>query len=167
MLLAPDIREWLDAEHPARWVHELVEDVLDLGPILDGYTEVRGAPPYDPRLMMKILIYGYSYGITSSRELERRCRDDVALRFLTAQQAPDFVVISRFRARHGEAFKALFTQSLALCAKAGLVRLGRVALDGSKVQASASRHRAMSYDRMVRAEGELASQVQALLDTAK
>jgi len=166
MLLAPDIREWLDAEHPARWVNELVEDVLDLGPILDGYTEVRGAPPYDPRLMMKILIYGYSYGITSSRELERCCRDDVALRFLTAQQAPDFVVISRFRARHGEAFKALFTQSLALCAKAGLVRLGRVALDGSKVQASASRHRAMSYDRMVRAEGELASQVQALLADA-
>jgi transposase len=166
MLLAPDIREWLDAEHPARWVNELVEDVLDLGPILDGYTEVRGAPPYDPRLMMKILIYGYSYGITSSRELERRCRDDVALRFLTAQQAPDFVVISRFRARHGEAFKALFTQSLALCAKAGLVRLGWVALDGSKVQASASRHRAMSYDRMVRAEGELASQVQALLADA-
>jgi len=113
------------------------------------------------------LIYGYSHGITSSRALERRCHDDVAYGFLTAQQAPDFVAISRFRTRHAEAFKKLFTQSLALCAQAGLVSLGRVALDGSKIRASASRHRAMSYDRMVRAEGELASEVEALLADAE
>ncbi len=135
----------------------LVEYGLDLSPIYDDYTEVRGGPPYDPRLMVKILIYGYSHGITSSRALERRCHDDIAYGFLTAQQAPDFVAISRFRTRHAEAFKKLFTQSLALCAQAGLVCLGRVALDGSKIRASASRHRAMSYDRMVRAEGELAA----------
>ena len=100
-----------------------------------------GGPPYDPRLMVKVLIYGYSHGITSSRALERRCHDDIAYGFLTAQQAPDFVAISRFRTRHAEAFKELFTQSLALCAQAGLVSLGRVALDGSKIRASASRHR--------------------------
>jgi len=166
MLLAPDIRDWVAAEHPARWVDALVEDGLDLSPIYDDYTEVRGGPPYDPRLMVKVLIYGYSQGITSSRALERRCHDDVAFGFLTAQQAPDFVAISRFRTRHAEAFKELFTQSLALCAQAGLVSLGRVALDGSKIRASASRHRAMSYDRMVRAEGELAAEVEALLADA-
>jgi len=99
--------------------------------------------------------------------LERRCQDDIAFRFLTAQAAPDFVAINRFRARHGAALKELFTQSLTLCAQAGLVSLGRVALDGTKVRASASRHRAMSYDRMVRAEGELAAEVDALLADAE
>jgi len=167
MLLAPDIRDWVGPGHPARWVNDLVEQGLDLGPIYDDYTDVRGGPPYDPRLMVKVLIYGYSHGITSSRALERRCHDDVAFGFLTAQQAPDFVAISRFRTRHAEAFKELFTQSLALCAQAGLVSLGRVALDGSKIRASASRHRAMSYDRMVRAEGELAAEVEALLADAE
>ena len=167
MLLAPDLRDWVAEGHPARWVNDLVEHALDLSAIYDDYTEVRGGPPYDPRLMVKVLIYGYSQGITSSRALERRCHDDVAFGFLTAQQAPDFVAISRFRTRHAEAFKELFTQSLSLCAQAGLVSLGRVALDGSKVRASASRHRAMSYDRMVRAEGELAAEVQALLADAE
>jgi len=167
MLLAPDLRDWLPGDHPARWVDDLVEHGLDLAPFFDDYTEVRGAPPYDPRLMLKLLIYGYSNGVTSSRELERRCHHDVAFMFLTAQAAPDFVAISRFRKRHLRAFTALFTQALALCAQAGLVSLGRVALDGSKVRASASRHRAMSYDRMVRAEGELAAQVEELLAEAE
>ena len=127
MLLAPDIRDWLAAGHPARWVNDLVEDGLDLSPIYDDYTDVRGGPPYDPRLMVKILIYGYSHGITSSRALERRCHDDIAFGFLTAQQAPDFVAISRFRARHAETFKELFIQSLVLCAirfvQSGTLRL--------------------------------------------
>lgn len=167
MLLAPDLRDWLAADHAARWVDDLVEHGLDLSSVYADYTEVRGAPPYDPRLMLKILIYGYSHGITSSRALERRCHDDIAFRFLTAQAAPDFVAINRFRARHGAALKALFTQSLTLCAGAGLVSLGRVALDGTKVRAAASRHRAMSYDRMVRAESELAAEVDALLADAE
>lgn len=167
MLLAPDLRDWLPVDHPARWVDDLVEHGLDLAPLYDDYTEARGAPPYDPRLMLKLLIFGYSNGITSSRALERRCHHDVAFMFLTAQAAPDFVAISRFRTRHLKAFTALFTQALGLCAQAGLVSLGNVALDGSKVRASASRHRAMSYDRMVRAEGELAAQVQALLVDAE
>lgn len=117
--------------------------------------------------MLKILVYGYSHGITSSRALEPRCQDDVAFRFLTAQAAPDFVAISRFRSRHGAALKQLFVQSLALCAQAGLVSLGRVALDGTKLRASASRHRAMSYDRMVRAEAALAAEVDTLVAEAE
>jgi len=94
MLLAPDLRDWLAADHPARWVDDLVEHGLDLSAIYADYTEVRGAPPDEPRLMLKILIYGYSDGVTSSRALERRCHDDIAFRFLTAQAAPDFVAIS-------------------------------------------------------------------------
>ncbi len=166
MLLPADLREWLPAGHPARMVDDLVEHGLDLAGVYADYTEVRGAPPYDPRLMVKVLVYGYSHGITSSRALERRCHDDIAFRFLTAQAAPDFVAIARFRTRHGAALQALFTQSLALCARAGLLRLGRVALDGTKVRASASRHRAMSYERMLRTERELAEQVAGLLAEA-
>jgi len=166
MLLPADLREWLPAGHPARMVDDLVEHGLDLAGVYADYTEVRGAPPYDPRLMVKVLVYGYSHGITSSRALERRCHDDIAFRFLTAQAAPDFVAIARFRTRHGAALRALFTQSLALCARAGLVSLGRVALDGTKVRASASRHRAMSYERMLRTERELAEQVAGLLAEA-
>jgi len=166
MLLPADLREWLPGGHPARMVDDLVEHGLDLAGVYADYTEVRGAPPYDPRLMVKVLVYGYSHGVTSSRALERRCHDDVAFRFLTAQAAPDFVAIARFRTRHGAALQALFTQSLALCARAGLLRLGRVALDGTKVRASASRHRAMSYDRMLRTERELAEQVAGLLAEA-
>ncbi len=167
MLLAPDVRDWISADHPARWVDDLIEHGLDLTAFYDDYKEARGAPSYDPRLMLKLLVLGYSHGVTSSRELERRCQQDVAYMFLTAQAAPDFVVISRFRKRHLEAFTALFTQVLGLCAQAGLVSLGNVALDGSKIRASASRHRAMSYDRMVRAEAELATEVEALLAEAE
>jgi transposase len=85
MLLAPDLRDWLATDHPARWVDDLVEYGLDLSPFYDDYAEARGAPPYDPRLMLKLLIFGYSNGITSSRALERRCQHDVAFMFLTAQ----------------------------------------------------------------------------------
>jgi len=107
--------------------------------------------------MVKILIYGYSHGITSSRALERRCQDDIAFRFLTAQAAPDFVAINRFRARHGAALKELFTQSLTLCAQAGLVSLGRVAWMG---RSAGQREPAPGDElrRMVRAEGELAAE---------
>src|SRR5450756_3172757 len=167
MLVAPDLRDWLGAGHPARWVDDLVEHGLDLSGVYAGYTDVRGGPPYDPRLMLKVLIYGYSHGITSSRALERRCHDDIAFRFLTAQAAPDFVAISRFRTRHGAVLKALFTQSLTLCAQAGLVSLGRVALDGTKLRAAASRHRAMSYDRMGPKIEELQAQVAAILAEAE
>src|SRR5680860_1491197 len=159
LLLPPDLRDWLPAEHPARMVDDLVEFGLDLAGIYASYTESRGAPPYDPRLMLKVLIYGYSNGVTSSRALERRCQDYVSFRFLTADAAPDFVAISRFRVRHGAALKALFTQSLALC--------GRPRLTSPARPHNASRHRAMSYDRMVRAEAELEDEVATLLADAE
>ena len=92
---------------PSRPIDDLVEHGLDLRPFYDDYTKARGAPPCDPRLLLKLLIFGYSNGVTSSRELERRCHHDVAYMFLTAQAAPDFVVISWFRKRHGKAFAAL------------------------------------------------------------
>ena len=125
MLLAPDIRDWLAAEHPARWVDALVEEGLDLSPIYHEYTEVRGGPPYDPRLIVKILVYGYSHGITSSRALERRCHDDIAYGLLTAQQVPDFVACSRFSdpARGGV--------KEAVHAVTGVVRPGRPGLAGA------------------------------------
>ena len=163
MLLAPDLRVWLAVGHVACWADDLVQLGLGLSAVYPDYIEVRGAAPYDPRLMLKILICGYSYGITSSRALEWCCYGDIAFRSLTVQAAPDFVAISRFRARHGAASKALFTQSLALCARAGRVSLGRVALDGTKVRAAVSRYRPTSNDRMVRAEFELAGEVDVLL----
>ncbi len=167
LLMPPSLEEWLPEDHLGRFVSDLVDDVLDLAPILAGYTEASGAPPYDPRLMLKVLIFGYATGVTSSREIERRCVVDVAFRFLAANAAPDYRSVSRFRRRHLVAIDALFNQGLALCAEAGLVRLGRVAIDGTKVRASASRHKAMSYDRMVTKESEIAEQVRALLEEAE
>ena len=99
-------------------------------------------------MMLKLLLFAYSTGVTSSLEMERRCHVDVAFRWLSANAAPDYRSISRFRRRHLDAIDALFVQVLALCAEAGLVRLGRVALDGTKLRASASKHKAMSYDPM-------------------
>jgi hypothetical protein len=118
-------------------------------------------------MMLKLLLWGYSCGVTSSREMERRCGTDVAFRFLSANQAPDYRSIARFRRRHLSALDALFVQTLALCAEAGLVTLGRVALDGTKLRASASRHKAMSYDRLGPKIQEYEAQVRSLLEEAE
>ncbi|MGW2938748.1 transposase, partial [Streptomyces sp. NPDC001156] len=126
LLLPPSLAEWLPEDHLARFVADLVDEVLDLGPVLADYTEKRGYPPYDPRLMVRLLIYGYTTGIRSSRAIERRCVDDVAFRFLAADQAPDFRSIARFRRRHLHALADLFLQSLHLAQKLGMVKLGRV-----------------------------------------
>lgn len=162
LLLAPSIQEWLPDDHLARYVSDLVEVGLDLAPIYAGYEEERGYPPYDPRLMLKLLLYGYATGTPSSRKLEQRTYDDVAVRFLCADQHPDYRSIARFRRRHLQALGELFTQALALCARAGLVRLGRVALDGTKLRANASRRKAMSYERMTREERRLEAELRAL-----
>ncbi|KOV66468.1 transposase, partial [Streptomyces sp. AS58] len=174
LLLPPSLDEWLPEDHLARFVADLVDDVLDLGPVLADYTEKRGFPPYDPRLMVRLLIYGYTTGIRSSRAIERKCADDVAFRFLAADQAPDFRSIARFRRRHLDALAGLFLQSLHLAQKLGMVRLGRVALDGTKLEASASKHKAMSYGRLtdkeerVEAEtAELEARAAALLAEAE
>jgi transposase len=166
-LLPPSIDDWVPEGHLARFVSELVDEVLDLGPFLAAYTEARGYPPYDPRLMLKLLIYGYVTGVRSSRAIERRCADDVALRFLAANQAPDYRSVARFRRRHLTALAGLFLQVLELCRAAGMVKLGRVALDGTKVRANASRRKAMSYARMQEREAALQDEVDRMLAEAE
>src|SRR5665213_3348422 len=140
-LIPPSLDDWLPEGHLARFVSDLVEEVLDLGPFLSAYKEVRGYPPYDPRLMLKLLLYGYVTGTRSSRAIERACTDVVAFRWLAANQSPDFRSIARFRRRHLTALRELFGVSLGLCRQAGMVRLGTVALDGTKVRADASRRK--------------------------
>jgi len=167
LLLPPSLDDWLPAEHMARFVAELVDEHLDLSRIRAGYTEGRGAPPYDPRLMVRLLIYGYCTGVRSSRRLEAACVEVVAFRWLAAGQAPDYRSIARFRRRHLSALGHLFVQALALCQAAGMVRLGRVALDGTKLRANASRRKAMSYARMSEKEKILAQEVSALLAEAE
>ena len=166
-LLPPSLDDWLPGDHEARFVSEVVEELLDLSPIYSSYASASGAPPYDPRMMLKLLLYAYATGVTSSREIEHRCQTDVAFRWLTANAAPDYRSTSRFRRRHLDALRPLFLQVLGLCAKAGLVRLGRVALDGTKLIANASRHKAMSYDRIVPKIEELQAEVDALLAEAE
>jgi len=166
-LMPPSIADWVPEDHLARFVSELVDEVIDLGPFLAVFTEKRGFPPYDPRLMLKLLIYGYTTGVRSSRGIEKRCHDDVAFRFLAANQAPDFRSVARFRRRHLAALDALFLEVLKLCQEAGMVKLGRVALDGSKVRANASRRKAMSYKRMTEREADLQREVDDLLRDAE
>ncbi len=166
-LMPPSLRDWLPDDHVALFVSELVEEVLDLTPFLASYTEARGFPPYHPRLMLKVLLYGYTTGVPSSRKIETRCHDDVAFRYLAANGAPDFRSIARFRRRHLAALEALFLQVLALCQQAGMVKMGRVALDGTKVKANASRHKAMSYDRMCAAQETLEAEVEAMMGEAE
>lgn len=167
LLLPPSLDDWLPPEHLARFVAELVDEHLDLSRIHAVYTEGRGGPPYDPRLMVRILLYGYTTGVRSSRRLEAACVDVVAFRWLAAGVAPDYRAIARFRKRHLSALGHLFVQALALCQAAGMVSLGQVALDGTKVRANASRRKAMSYARMSEKEKVLAEEVSALLADAE
>ncbi|MFV1962923.1 MAG: transposase, partial [Acidimicrobiia bacterium] len=118
-LMPPSIDDWLPEGHTARFIAETVE-LLDLSVVYDSYVEASGAPPYDPTMMLKLLFYAYSTGVTSSREMERRCHVDVAFRWLTANSAPDYRSIARFRRRHLVALDDLFTQVLVLCSEAGL-----------------------------------------------
>jgi len=162
MLMPEDSREWVPAGDLAHFVGDLVEEVLDLSAIYDSYVEERGFPPYDPRLMVKLLVYGYAIGITASRRLETATHRDVAVRMLCAGQQPDYRAIARFRKRHLDALAELFVQSLGLCRRAGLVRLHALAVDGTKLRANASRHKAMSYERMLKAEADLDAETKEL-----
>lgn len=160
LLLSPVLSEWLPEGHLAHFVSDLVESgALDLSAIYADYEEGRGYPPYDPRLMVKLLVYGYATGVVSSRRLERATYEDVAVRMLCAGQHPDYRSIARFRARHLQALGELFVQALRLCQQARLVGLGTLALDGTKLRANASRHKAMSYERMVKAEAQLEAEI--------
>jgi transposase len=168
LLMSPVLSEWVPEGDLAHFVCDLVEHGgLDLAAVYASYEEERGFPPYDPRLMVKLLVYGYANGICSSRKLEQATYHHVAVRMLCAGQHPDYRSIARFRARHLEALSELFVQALRLCAQAGLVRLGRLALDGTKLRANASRHKAMSYDRMAKKEAELEGEIAALRARAK
>ena len=166
-LMPPSLRDWLPDDHLALFVSELVDEVLDLTPFLASYTEARGFPPYHPKLMLKLLLYGYTSGVRSSRKIETRCHEDVAFRYLAANSAPDFRSIARFRRRHLPALESLFMQALTLCQQVGMVKMGRVALDGTKVKANASRHKAMSYDRMCAAQENLEAEVEAMMAEAE
>src|SRR2546426_103579 len=168
LLLPPDLREWLRADHLALYVSDVVES-LDLSGILQVYEEGdgRGRPPYHPALMVKLLIYGYCIGKMSSRKLEQATYDDVAFRVLSCNQQPDHDSIAGFRKRHLKELGRLFVQVLQLCERAGLVKLGHVAIDGTKIKANASKYQSLSYARMKDAEQELATEVARLLSEAQ
>lgn len=166
-LLPPSVHEFVPAGHLAHFVRDTVREALDLSAILDTYSEERGYPPYHPGMMVALLLYAYSRGLYSSRRIAQACEERVDFMAVTGLNKPDFRTISEFRRRHLDALAALFEQVLRLCQSAGLVRLGHVAVDGTKIKANASRHKAMSYGRMKTAEAKLAAEVQAWLKAAE
>ncbi len=167
-LLPPSPLEWLREGHLAYFVLDVVGE-LDLSSIERAVQakDPRGERPYDPRMMTALLVYGYAVGVASSRKIERATDEDVAFRVIAAGARPDHTRISEFRRTHLAALAGLFVQVLRLCQAAGLVKLGHVALDGTKVKANASKHKAMSYDRMQRSERELRAEVDRLLAEAE
>lgn len=165
--LPPDIRKWLPEDHLALFVSDVV-DTLDLSEIKEEYLHLQGGrPAYHPAMMVKLLFYGYCVGIRSSRRIEKKTYDDVAFRVLSCDRHPDHSRISDFRKRHLDAISRLFVRVLEICQDFGLVKLGHVALDGTKVKANASKHKAMSYGRMAKKERELARDVEKLLKEAE
>jgi transposase len=169
LLLPPALQEWLPEGHLAWFISDVVDHALDLSPILATYEtgDGRGQPPYHPALLVKLLLYAYCTGKPSSRQIEQATYDEVPYRVLAANQHPDHDTLAAFRQTHLEALAGLFLQGLRLCQQAGLVKLGHVALDGSKVLANASKHKAMSYGRMEEAERKLTAEITALLAEAQ
>jgi len=166
LLLPPSLHDWLPDHHLAYFVSDVV-DSFDLRDIEAGYEdETRGAPPYHPAMMVKVLVYGYCTGVYSSRRIARHVLEDVAFRVLAAGNTPDFRTISDFRLRHLKALTGLFEQTLRVARKAGLLKMGHVALDSTKLRANASKHKAMSYGRMKTDEARLAAEVAAMLKQA-
>lgn len=165
-LLPPSIQDLVPAGHMAHFVRETVRNGLDLSRIMEVYSEERGYPPYHPGMMVALLLYAYSRGVYSSRRIAKGCEERLDFAAVTGMQRPDFRTISDFRKRHLPALADLFVQVLKLCRAAGLVKLGHVALDGTKIQANASKRKAMSYGRMKEAEAKLAMEVQRWLAQA-
>lgn len=167
LLLPPDLRQWLPQGHVAYFVLDLLGE-LDLSEIYASYDGSKGGRPgFDPRLMVGLLLYAYCQGVASSRKIEKATYESVPFRVLATNQHPDHDTIAEFRRRHLSALSGLFVQVLHLCQKAGLVRLGHVAMDGTKLRANASKHKAMSYGRMKEKVTELEAQVEALLAEAE
>ena len=159
LLLPAVVDDFVPEGHPARLIRDMVQDELDLSAILKAYESMRGQPPYLPVMMTALLLYAYSVGIFSSRKIARACVERVDFMVVTALEKPDFRTVNDFRKRHLKALEGLFVQVLRLCSRAGLVKLGHVSLDGTKVQANASRHKAMSYERMCSEEKRLEAEV--------
>ena len=168
LLLPPDLREWLPEDHLALFISDVVDE-LDLSGIVRSYEsgDGRGRPPYHPVMMVKLLVYGYCIGRMSSRKIERATYEDVAFRVLACNQHPDHDSIAGFRKRHLQELAGLFVQVLKMCERAGLVKLGKVAIDGSKLRANASKRKAMSYDRMCEKERQLVAEVARLMREAE
>jgi transposase len=165
-LLPPSVQDLVPCGHIAHFVRDTVRDGLDLSAIVESYEEERGYPPYHPGMMTALLVYGYSQGVYSSRRIAKACQERLDFAAVTGLQHPDFRTISDFRKRHLQALSGLFVQVLGLCRAVGLAKLGHVALDGTKIKASASKHKAMSYGRMKGAEEKLAAEVSEWLKQA-
>ena len=167
LLLPPSLRDWLPEHHLAFFVSDLI-DHMDLSAITAVYEEEeRGYPPYHPVMLTKVLVYAYCVGVFSSRRIQRRLMEDVAFRVLAAGNQPDFRTIADFRKRHLAALQGFFEQVLDVARDLGTLRVGRVALDGSKVKANASKHKAMSYGRMKEKRKQLRDEVAQLLAQAE
>jgi transposase len=159
LLLPVTVQDFVDEDHLARFVVGLVVEHLDLREIEAAYASERGQPPFDPAMMTALLLYAYCNGVYSSRRIAKASRERVDFMSIVGLDAPDFRTISDFRKRHLKSLASLFTQVLKLCAQAGLVKLGHVALDGTKIKANASKHKAMSYERMAKRAAELEAEV--------
>jgi transposase len=167
LLLPPSLRDWLPEDHLAYFVSDLI-DQLNLSAITTVYEdEERGYPPYHPVMLTKVLVYAYCVGIFSSRRIQRRLLEDIPFRVLAAGNEPDFRTIADFRQTHLTALRGFFEQVLRLARELGAPRVGRVALDGSKVKANASKHKAMSYGRMREKQHQLREEVKQLLAQAE
>ena len=167
LLLPPSLREWVAEEHLVYFVSDVV-DQLDLSAIHAVYgEEKRGQPPYDPRLMTKLLVYGYCTGVFSSRRIQKRLQEDIPFKVLAAGNEPDFRTISDFRKIHIGTLQGLFEQVLEMALEVGAVKVGRVTVDGTKVKANASKHKAMSYGRMEEKQEQLRDEVKQLLEQAE
>lgn len=167
LLLPPNLLAWLPEGHLARFILDMVEQ-LDLSTIYNSYGgDGPGQLPYDPEMMVCLLLYAYCIGVSSSRKIEKKTHKDIVLRVIAANRWPDHDSICEFRKKHLKALAALFVQILRLCQEVGLVKLGHVALDGTKIKANASKHKAMSYGRTRKTKEELEKEIEELLKKAE
>lgn len=166
-LLPASVTDYVSPDHLSRLIVSLVREALDLSAIEGSYRSVVGQPPFDPRMMTALLLNAYASGVYGSRRIARASRERADFMMIVAGDAPDFRTISEFRRRHLEALSGLFVQVLRLAEKAGLVKLGHVSLDGTKIKANASRHKAMSYGYMKKREAELKAEVDRWLAAAE
>jgi len=166
-LLPPSVQDYVPPDHLSRLIVTLVREELDLSAIAGSYRSVLGQPPFDPRMMTALLLHGYASSVYSSRRIAKAAVERADFMMIVAGDPPDFRTVAEFRKRHLKALAGLFVQVLKLAEKAGLVKLGHVALDGTKIKANASKHKAMSYDRMQRREAELVAEVDRWLNAAE